>query len=132
MADQPFPTPLEQPLSETTWQTLIHQHALYAQRRYRYHARLLAYGYGEFAPSLATFQQITYRAPDRFNTTALASLQQITAVAHADAAINIWTSFTNLPYTPAHAATDVANLPDLCAIITRNASILKSTEKPAQ
>jgi hypothetical protein len=129
MADQRFPTPLEQPLSEATWQTLIHQHSVYAQRRYRYHTRLLAHGYAEFAPSLATFQQITRRAPDRFNATVLASLQHVTAVSHADAAINLWMSFTNQPYTPAHAAEDMASLPDLCAIIMRNASILKSQKK---
>jgi len=125
MADQLFPTPLEQPLSEATWQTLIRQHSVYAQRRYRYHTRLLAYGYGEFAPSLLTFQHITHRAPDRFNPTALASLQQVTASSHADAAIKVWTSFTNQPYISAHSPEDVANLPDLCAIITRTASILR-------
>jgi hypothetical protein len=132
MADQHFPTPLEEPLSEAIWQTRINQHSVYAQRRYRYHTRLLAYGYGAFAPSLATFQQITRRAPDRFNATALASLQHVTAVSHADAAINLWTFFTNQPYTPAHAAKDVANLPDVCAIIMRNASIFKSQKKSSR
>jgi hypothetical protein len=129
MADQLFPTLVEQPLSQVQWHTLLRQHPLYSQRRYRYHTRLLAYGYLEFAPSLLTFQQITGRSSDRFNTTALTSLQQLMAAPLAKAAITLWSSITDQPYMPTQVSDDVANLPDLCAIISNNVSILKEQKK---
>lgn len=129
MADPLFVTPLEQPLSYVAWQALIHPHSVYAQRRYRYHTRLVAYGYTEFVPSLIAFQQITNRAANHSTARAHALLQQALANPHFEASI-VWTLITDQLYNHAHSIDDVASLPKLCAIITRNMKILESQQKP--
>jgi hypothetical protein len=124
------PALLEQPLSVSAWQAYLPQHLLYAQRRYRYHTRLFAYGYAEFAPSLVAFQQLTHRLPDRFRANALMALQQAFAKsALSDAPATLWLSITTQPYDDTSSIDDVANLPYLCQIIFRNCRILESQGK---
>jgi hypothetical protein len=93
MLDFPTFTPAEQPLSEAEWRAYLPQHALYAQRRYRYHIRMAIY-WEKFHPSLAAYQRLTNRKPDSYTASAVSLLEQLMAEDPAHGSVELWALLT--------------------------------------
>jgi hypothetical protein len=150
-------TPVEEPLSEAEWQAYLPQHALYAQRRYRYHIRMAIYR-EKFHPSLAAYQRLTNRQPDRFTAPAISLLEQLMAEGPAFSSARLWELLAGeaddhispleqlIAEDPALSSArlwellagtvddiawdDLASLSDICYKIAGCVRILQAQEKP--
>jgi hypothetical protein len=150
-------TPVEEPLSEAEWQAYLPQHALYAQRRYRYHIRMASYS-EEFLPSLAAYQRLTNRQPDPYTAPAISLLEQLMAEDPPYPSARLWELLSGEKdehpslleqliaedptlssarlwelLTSATAETDsddLASLSDICYKIAGGVRILQAQEKP--
>ncbi len=117
-----------EPLSEAEWQAYLPQHALYAQRRYRYHARMVAIGYKQFLPSLTAYQRLTNRNPDPYTAFAISLLQQLIAEYPAHVPVELWELITGEADDDT-ASEDLSSLPDICGDIQSGVGILQMQNK---
>jgi hypothetical protein len=119
--------PVEESLSEAEWQAYLPQHALYAQRRYRYHARLTGYSM-EFTPSLVAYQKLTNRNPDLYTASAISLLHQLIAEYPTHFPGGLWELITGETDGDT-ASEDLVSLPDICDDIKFGVRILRAQNK---
>jgi hypothetical protein len=127
MFDLPTYAHAEEPLSEAEWQAYLPQHALYAQRRYRYHARMTVY-WEEFQPSIDAYQRLTNRQPEPYTASAVSLLEQLIAEDPAHGSVELWALLTG-ETDDNTAYSDLASLPRICDTIQDGVRILQMQEK---